>query len=94
MIEEAMLAANVSAASFMKKHYKFGVYRNHEEPDNVKLESLKTFFLIERFLQDHIKREPLELVISQCLVHAKEQKLDKVLTDCCPSELKKSRVLN
>ena len=27
MIEEAMLAANVCAANFMNKHYKFGVYR-------------------------------------------------------------------
>ncbi len=40
-----MLAANVCAAAFMNKHYKFGVYRVHEEPDDSKLDSLKMFFL-------------------------------------------------
>ncbi|MDB4120453.1 RNB domain-containing ribonuclease [Gammaproteobacteria bacterium] len=86
MIEEAMLAANVSAASFMKKHYKFGVYRNHEEPDNVKLESLKTFFLLKGFSKS-FKKSPLELV-NQCLGHAKEHKLDKVLQTVVLQSLK------
>ena len=44
MIEESMLAANVCAANFMHKHYKFGVYRVHEKPEELKLESLKSFF--------------------------------------------------
>ena len=39
-----MLAANVCAANFMHKHYKFGVYRVHEKPEELKLESLKSFF--------------------------------------------------
>lgn len=88
MIEEAMLAANVSAASFMKKHYKFGVYRNHEEPDNVKLESLKTFFSLKGFSKS-FKKSPLELV-NQCLGHAKEHKLDKVLQTVVLQSLKRA----
>ena len=66
MIEEAMLAANVCAANFMNKHYKFGVYRIHEEPDNAKLESLKNFFSLKGFSGSY-KKEPLGL-ISQCSV--------------------------
>ena len=50
MIEESMLAANVCAANFMHKHYKFGVYRVHEKPEELKLESLKSFF-IKRFFK-------------------------------------------
>ena len=42
MIEESMLAANVCAADFMQNNYGFGLYRVHEEPDLVRLES-KTF---------------------------------------------------
>ena len=44
-----MLAANVCAAAFMNKHYKFGVYRVHEEPDDSKLDSLKMFFSLKGF---------------------------------------------
>ena len=33
MIEECMVAANICAAKFIKKHYGFGVYRIHQEPE-------------------------------------------------------------
>ena len=89
MIEEAMLAANVCAANFMNKHYKFGVYRIHEEPEELKLESLKNFFSIKGF-SDSYKKIPLEL-INQCLSYAKEKKLNKVLQTMV---LKKSRVFD
>ena len=38
MIEECMVAANICAAKFIKKHYGFGVYRVHEEPEKLKIE--------------------------------------------------------
>ena len=65
MIEESMLAANVCAAAFMNKHYKFGVYRVHEKPDDIKLDSLKTFFSLKGF-SGSFRKKPLDL-ITQCL---------------------------
>ena len=50
MIEESMIAANICAANFMNKHYGFGVYRIHEEPDFIKLESLAKFFSLKGLL--------------------------------------------
>ena len=47
MIEEAMISANICAAKFIKKHLGFGVYRVHEEPENLKIENLKKFFSLK-----------------------------------------------
>ena len=88
MIEEAMLAANVCAASFMNKHYKLGIYRVHEEPEELKLESLKNFFSIKGF-SDSYKRTPLDL-INQCLSYAKEKKLNKILQTIVLQSLKRA----
>lgn len=88
MIEEAMLAANVCAANFMNKHYKFGVYRIHEEPEELKLESLKNFFSIKGF-SDSYKKIPLDL-INQCLSYAREKKLNKVLQTVVLQSLKRA----
>lgn len=46
VIEECMLAANISAAQFLQKHEQPGLYRVHEGPRQEKLEDLR------RFLQD------------------------------------------
>ena len=54
MIEESMIAANICAANFMNKHYGFGVYRIHEEPDFIKLESLAKFFSLKGLLTNSI----------------------------------------
>ena len=47
MIEESMIAANICAAKFLKKHYGFGVYRVHEEPESLKIEKIKKFFSLK-----------------------------------------------
>ena len=47
MIEESMIAANVCAAKFMKQNFGYGIYRVHEEPEFLKLESLKKFFQLK-----------------------------------------------
>ena len=47
MIEESMIAANICAAKFIKKHYGYGIYRVHEEPESVKIEGLKKFFSLK-----------------------------------------------
>ena len=47
IIEECMLCANVSAARFIGKHGKPGLYRVHERPDMEKVESLREF--LDRF---------------------------------------------
>ena len=40
LIEEFMLAANISAADFIIKYDKEGVYRNHEHPESLKIQRL------------------------------------------------------
>jgi ribonuclease R len=43
IIEECMLAANVSAAKFLLKENSLAIYRNHESPKEEKLEFLKNY---------------------------------------------------
>ena len=77
MIEESMLAANICAAKYMKKHYGFGVYRIHEEPEDIKIDALKNFFAAKG-LTTKSKKDPLE-IINQCLEFSKEHDLKKSL---------------
>ncbi|MDA9575070.1 VacB/RNase II family 3'-5' exoribonuclease [Gammaproteobacteria bacterium] len=88
MIEESMLAANVCAASFMNKHYKYGVYRVHEKPDDIKLDSLKSFFSLKGF-SDGFKKEPLDL-ITQCLKYSSKKGLSKILQTVVLQSLKRA----
>ncbi|MFK8015593.1 MAG: ribonuclease R [Gammaproteobacteria bacterium] len=43
LIEECMIAANVSAARFLKANKMPALYRNHAEPDEEKVETLRSF---------------------------------------------------
>lgn len=43
LIEECMLAANVCAADFLKRHKHAGLYRVHESPTEEKLANLRSF---------------------------------------------------
>jgi ribonuclease R len=88
MIEEAMLAANICAANFMNKHYKFGVYRIHEEPENLKLESLKNFFSVKGYSKS-FKKDALG-VVEQCLSHSKKQQLNKIFQTVVLQSLKRA----
>ena len=88
MIEESMLAANVCAANFMHKHYKFGVYRVHEKPEELKLESLKSFFSLKGFSSQN-KDAPLTL-INKCLQFSSKNKLNKVLQTVVLQSLKRA----
>ena len=88
MIEESMLAANVCAANFMHKHYKFGVYRAHEKPEELKLESLKSFFSLKGFSSQN-KDTPLAL-INKCLQFSSKNKLNKVLQTAVLQSLKRA----
>ena len=88
MIEESMLAANVCAANFMHKHYKFGVYRVHEKPEELKLESLKSFFSLKGFSSKN-KDTPLTL-INKCLQFSSKNKLNKVLQTVVLQSLKRA----
>ena len=88
MIEESMLAANVCAANFMHKHYKFGVYRVHEKPEELKLESLKSFFSLKGFSSQN-KDTPLTL-INKCLKFSSKNKLNKVLQTVVLQSLKRA----
>lgn len=88
MIEESMLAANVCAANFMHKHYKFGVYRVHEKPEELKLESLKSFFSLKGFSSQN-NDSPLAL-INKCLQFSSKNKLNKVLQTVVLQSLKRA----
>jgi ribonuclease R len=88
MIEESMLAANVCAANFMHKYYKFGVYRVHEKPEELKLESLKSFFSLKGFSSQN-KDTPLAL-INKCLQFSSKNKLNKVLQTVVLQSLKRA----
>ena len=88
MIEESMLAANVCAANFMHKHYKCGVYRVHEKPEELKLESLKSFFSLKGFSSQN-KDTPLTL-INKCLQFSSKNKLNKVLQTVVLQSLKRA----
>ena len=88
MIEESMLAANVCAANFMNKHYKFGVYRVHEEPESLKLENLKNFFSVKGYSKS-FKKDALG-VVEQCLSHAKKQQLNKIFQTVVLQSLKRA----
>ena len=88
MIEESMLAANVCAANFMHKHYNFGVYRVHEKPEELKLESLKSFFSLKGFSSQN-KDTPLTL-INKCLQFSSKNKLNKVLQTVVLQSLKRA----
>jgi ribonuclease R len=46
MIEEAMLCANVCAADYLEQNEIPAVYRNHETPDEIKLQSLRDFLKV------------------------------------------------
>lgn len=43
LIEECMLLANVAAAQFLAEHKMPGLYRNHDDPKESKIEALKIF---------------------------------------------------
>jgi ribonuclease R len=88
MIEESMLAANVCAANLMHKHYKFGVYRVHEKPEELKLESLKSFFSLKGFSSQN-NDTPLSL-INKCLQFSSKNKLNKVLQTVVLQSLKRA----
>ena len=88
MIEESMLAANICAARYMKKHYGFGVYRIHEEPEELKIDALKNFFAAKG-LTSKPKKNPLE-VITQCLEFSKDHQLKKSLQTLVLQSLKRA----
>ena len=88
MIEEAMLAANICAANYMKKHYGYGVYRIHEEPESIKIDALKSFFSTKG-LTVKSKTSSLE-IITQCLKFSSNHELKKSLQTLVPQSLQRA----
>lgn len=66
VIEECMLAANISAARFLEKHKQPGLYRVHEGPTDEKLENLRRF-LNEIGLSMPTHRDPVPADYSHIL---------------------------
>jgi ribonuclease R len=89
MIEEAMISANICAAKFIKKHLGFGVYRIHEEPENLKIENLKKFFSLKG-LSSKSFSDALEL-INGFISHITKNKENKMLNILILQSLKRAQ---
>ena len=89
MIEESMIAANICAAKFLKKHYGFGVYRVHEEPESLKIENLKKFFS----LKGHSNKKNLSTLnlINSLIRHANKNENNKLLNILILQSLKRAQ---
>jgi ribonuclease R len=68
LIEECMIAANVEAARFLKKHRIPGLYRVHEKPDPERFDELR-LYLVSLGLKvphpDHVEPRHLNQLIEQ-----------------------------
>ena len=89
MIEEAMISANICAAKFIKKHLGFGVYRIHEEPENLKIENLKKFFSLKG-LSSKSFSDTLEL-INGFIGHVNKNEENKMLNILILQSLKRAQ---
>ncbi len=89
MIEECMVAANICAAKFIKRHYGFGVYRIHEEPEKLKIENLKKFFSLKGFASK-ASLKPLEL-INSFTKHANKDEDNKMMNILILQSLKRAQ---
>jgi len=89
MIEEAMISANICAAKFIKKHLGFGVYRIHEEPENLKIENLKKFFYLKG-LSSKSFSDTLEL-INGFIGHVNKNEENKMLNILILQSLKRAQ---
>jgi ribonuclease R len=68
LIEECMIAANVQAASFLKKHRIPGLYRVHAKPDPEKFEDLRQYLLslgLKVPHPDHVEPRAFNQLIQQ-----------------------------
>ena len=89
MIEESMIAANICAAKFLKKHYGFGVYRVHEEPESLKIENLKNFFSLKG--HSNKKNENILNLINSLIRHANKDDTNKLLNILILQSLKRAQ---
>ena len=89
MIEESMIAANICAANFMNKHYGFGVYRIHEEPDFIKLESLAKFFSLKGLLANSMN-DPITS-INSFVRHSNKSEDMKIFNTLILQSLKRAK---
>jgi len=89
MIEESMIAANICAANFMNKHYGFGVYRIHEEPDFIKLESLAKFFSLKGLLTNSMN-DPITS-INSFVRHSNKSEDMKIFNTLILQSLKRAK---
>ena len=89
MIEESMIAANICAAKFLKRHYGFGVYRVHEEPESLKIENLKNFFSLKG--HSNKKNENILNLINSLIRHANKNENNKLLNILILQSLKRAQ---
>ena len=89
MIEESMIAANICAAKFIKKHIGFGIFRVHEEPDFIKIDNLKKFFSLKGYSSKALSN-PIDQ-INSFIKHSEKAEEKKVLNVLILQSLKRAK---
>ena len=89
MIEESMIAANICAAKFIKKHIGFGIFRVHEEPDFIKVDNLKKFFTLKGYSSKALSN-PIDQ-INSFIKHSEKAEEKKVLNVLILQSLKRAK---
>ena len=89
MIEESMIAANICAAKFIKKHIGFGIFRVHEEPDFIKVDNLKKFFSLKGYSSKALSN-PIDQ-INSFIKHSAKAEEKKVLNVLILQSLKRAK---
>ena len=89
MIEESMIAANICAAKFIRKNIGFGIYRVHEEPDFIKVDSLKKFFSLKGYSSKALSN-PID-EINSFIQHSRKAEEKKVLNILILQSLKRAK---
>jgi ribonuclease R len=87
LIEECMIAANVEAARFLKKHRIPTLYRVHGQPEEDRLETLRTFlngFGIELPVNRDLEPKDLSAVLQKVLANEEAHLIQTVVVRSMP----------
>jgi ribonuclease R len=87
LIEECMIAANVEAARFLKKHRIPTLYRVHGQPEEDRLETLRTFlngFGIQLPVERDLEPKDLSAVLQKVLANEEAHLIQTVVVRSMP----------
>ena len=82
LIEECMIAANVQAAKFLRRHRIAGLYRNHAKPDPDRFDELRQYLLslgLKVPHSEHVKPGHFNLILKQVQDRSDVQAISMVM---------------